>query len=544
MPRSRLGPLAVESKLGDHPSQSSVWRAIHVPLHRAVAVKIFSSPFGGTLETRKAFAEEWNALKQIQHAAIARCYGGGFEDADAYLAYELIEGETLSAQLENRTRISWEVVLEMAESIADALTFLHQRKIVHGALQPDKIMFAGLSPVLIDIRTDRANTPYRTGRPRSAQETAFLAPEVIRNPVDLTPHSDLYALGAILYVAITGRSPIPGDTVEEVSANIPSHRPESPASIVLDCPVWFDKLIMQLLEKKPANRPHGAPAVGLALAEVRRRAMSRAGVAEHASAGFSPLNVTDQKERDEARALLGRKAIEQDDEPEAPSDWHDRPAVLIAGLALLVALVTYLVWPLNEDQLRRRAEALLAEDSRTALSQAKISYLVPLLEKYPNGKHSLWAQEQLDRVEMVQAEHALSVKLKRNLPLKNEGERLFAEAKQFEQFGDSAAALDRYRSMQTLLAGDDRYRAFVHLARRQSALIQAKGVEEDEATGIIQAKLDQADQFQQSGKVIAARQIWYSVIELYGNNDNVAPLVRKAQERLAANGSSASEEPK
>jgi hypothetical protein len=295
---------------------------------------------------------------------------------------------------------------------------------------------------------------------------------------------------------------------------------------------------MQLLEKEPAARPHGAPAVTLALAEVRRRSMSRAGVAEHASAGFSPLNVTDQKQRDEARALLGQEAFAFDDEKlhdETP--WHDRPMILITGLLLLAGLFAYFLWPLNEDQLRRRAEELLAEDSRNSLNQAKVSYLVPLLERYPEGKHSSWAHEQLDRVDMVQAEHALSVKLKRNLPLQNEGERLYAEASEFERFGDTATALDRYRSMETLLADDPQYRPFVNLARRQIARIEYEGVDADEAARIIQAKLDQADQLHDSGKVIAARQIWYSVVELYGNNDNVAPLVGRAQDRLAGNGS-------
>ena len=88
-----------------------------------------------------------------------------------------------------------------------------------------------------------------------------------------------------------------------------------------------DKLVMQLLEKDPAARPHAAPAVQLALAEVRRRSMSRAGVAEHASAGFSPLNVTDQKEREEARILLGHGGF--DDERKSIDDtaWHDKPLV-------------------------------------------------------------------------------------------------------------------------------------------------------------------------------------------------------------------------
>ncbi len=155
MPRSRLGPLAIESKLGDHPSQSSVWRAIHVPLQRAVAVKVFSSPFGATPEARADFAREWERLKQIQHPAIVRCYGGGFEESDAYLAHELIEGETLSSQLDRRTRLPWESVLDIAEPMADALKYLHAQKLVYGCLRPDKIIIAGLSPVLLDVRINR-----------------------------------------------------------------------------------------------------------------------------------------------------------------------------------------------------------------------------------------------------------------------------------------------------------------------------------------------------------------------------------------------------
>ena len=195
--------------------------------------------------------------------------------------------------------------------------------------------------------------------------------------------------------------------------------------------------------------------------------------------------------------------------------------------------MTYILWPLNEDQMRQRAEGLLAEDTRSSLSQAKISYLEPMLLRFPEGQHSDWAREQIDRVEMVQAEHALSVKLKRNLPLKNEGERLYAEASEFERFGDTATALDRYRSMETLLGDDPQYRAFVNLARRQIASIEQSEGETDEASSIIEEKLAQADRLYQAGKAVAARKIWYSVIELYGNNEKVAPLVGRAQDRLS-----------
>ena len=537
MPRSRLGPLAIETKLGDHPSQSSVWRAIHVQLKRAVAVKVFAAPFGGTPEARSAFAAEWEVLKQIQHPAIVRCYGGGFEETDAYLAHELIEGPTLASELERRSRLSWESVLDLAEALTGALESLHEKEIVYGVLQPEKVLFAGLSPVLIDVRVDRANSLYRTSRVVTPREMTFWSPELAGNANAFSVHSDLYSLGATLYTALTGRAVVSGNSVEEVRGNILYEKPQSSASIVMDCPVWLDKLIMQMLEKDPNERPHGAAAVTLALKEVRRRSMSRAGVAEHVSHGFSPLNVNDQKERDEARILLGHGALEVgEDEIVARPEWYDRAIILVLGLIVIASMITYTLWPLNENQMKGRAEELLARENRNALNQAKVSFLVPMLEKYPDGEHVEWVNEQLDRVEMLQAEHVLEVKLKINRPLSNEGERLYAEAYEFEKFGDVATALDRYRSMETLLADDDTYKPFVNLARRQIASIEENGVEQGEAARIIQGKLDQAEESLQNGNSIAARKIWYSIVDLYGNNGNVATLVSKAQKLIADNG--------
>lgn len=125
------------------------------------------------------------------------------------------------------------------------------------------------------------------------------------------------------------------------------------------------------------------------------------------------------------------------------------------------------------------------------------------------------------------------MKIKRNLPLQNEGERLYAEAQQFERFGDTATALDKYKSMETLLADEPRYKPYVGLAKRQVARIRGRTTETGEATRIVQAKLMEADSLFQRGNVVAARDIWYSVIELYGDNADVTPLVKTAQQRLS-----------
>ncbi|TWU04557.1 serine/threonine-protein kinase [Stieleria varia] len=536
MPRSRLGPLAIESKLGDHPSTSSVWRAIHVQLKRAVAVKVFSAPFGGTPEARAQFTSEWEQLKKVQHPALARCYGGGFEDRDAYLAYELVEGETLRTQLDRLTRLSWESVLDMAEPIVDALEYLHGQGIIHGAIVPDKIVFSGLSPVLLDVRVHRFDSPFRSARPPAPSEIALTAPELVANPLTGSVSTDLYSLGAVLYLAVTGRYPIDGDTIEQVRQNLEHQVPASPASIVLDCPIWLDRLIIQMLEKSPPLRPPSASAVRLALAEVRRRAMSRSGVAEHVSSGFSPLRMTNQSEKDEARKLLGRELIDVDATEKksrtSSVDWHEQPWLLILGLALVLGVLVYIAWPPSEAGLRSQAEALIAQDTRSALADAKNKPLRLLLQRFPDGENAAWAQEQIDRIDVILFLHQLKVKIKNRLSITDQGEQLHMQAQEYAANEDYAKALDKYHSMVTVLGDDDEYRVAVNAARFQIGVIERLAAEQTDAAEIIQGKLDEAERLLAENRVIEARKIWYSLVELYGDNSNLAPLIKKAQDKL------------
>lgn len=534
MVRSRIGPLALESKLGDFPSQSSVYRAIHVAQKKAVAVKIFSVAFGGTPDSRLRLTEEWGRLQPLRHPAIARCYGGGFDNNEAYLAYELIDGETLSSLLERRTRLSWEAVLDFGAALCDGLVAAHRREIVHGAIGPDKILLTGVAAVLVDLRADRVQSMFRNPRPATALEMALQAPEFLADPQRFSPACDLYSLAATMYLAITGRPPISGNTPGEVAKNAAEEVPMKPAAVSLDCPVWVSSFLEQALRKDPQERFPDATAFGMALAEARRRSSGLTGVAEHASQGFSPLQVTPQVDKDEARKLLGRELVnlKEPETPSAGSLW-DNTWVLIGVLVFALAGITYLVWPLNERQMRTRAEALIAEGTRSSMHHAKTNFLQPMLKRFPEGESADWAADQIDQIEMQEAENALEAKLKSNLPLRDEGERLYAEARRFERFGDRATALDKYRSMETVLAGDTKYKPFVNLARRQMAAIRAQRDEAGEATRIVQAKLAEAEQWMDRGNPIAARDIWYSVVELYSNHADVAPLVKTAQDRLA-----------
>lgn len=98
MEKSRVGPFLLSERLGDD-AASSVYHAIHDQQRKAVALKLFATPFAaGRPEVGTEFQREWDALKNLRHPNIVRCYGGGFDEMQAYLAYELVRGETLAGR--------------------------------------------------------------------------------------------------------------------------------------------------------------------------------------------------------------------------------------------------------------------------------------------------------------------------------------------------------------------------------------------------------------------------------------------------------------
>ncbi len=74
-----------------------------------------------TPESKRIFAEQIESAKLLRHPGIVRCFGGGFDSQDAYLVFELVDGESLADMLQRRQRLPWEMVLEFGFQLAQAL---------------------------------------------------------------------------------------------------------------------------------------------------------------------------------------------------------------------------------------------------------------------------------------------------------------------------------------------------------------------------------------------------------------------------------------
>ncbi len=560
MDKSKVGPFALEERLGPNRS-GKVFRAVHVQQRKSVALRFLAAPFlHRNAPARDAWSREFTELKQLRHPNIVRCLGGGFEPMHVYLASELIHGESLRELLDRRQRLPWETVVEYALQLCDALEAAHQQGLVHGELAPDKILIDENDQLKIcDFRFDRQlDGDNRPPGERPLEKIAYLAPEQFAGSEAAGAKSDLYAVGCLLFEMLTGQKAFDAATADALIQLHQQQVPTRASSIVLECPVWLDVLIGQLLEKDPLRRPHAAATVVLALRETKRKVADGMGVLEHSVSGLSPLQPAVDKQ--EARRLLGRdpdplattssssrrgsrgssgkssrKAPRRRVGSSQPTPVYERPWFL-AGclLILLTGLGFWLWWPPNPESMLRRADKLMQSDDRYEWAKARRWYLEPLMKRFPDSPYVERARRHIDKLEMDAAERRMRFHARLGREAESEGERLYAEALQYEQFGDPPTAGEKYASLIQLLDEEGPDRPFVHLARRQLERLQQATPATEDRLALVASRLEEADRLVAEGERLEARKIWQSIAQLYGNKPEMSDQVRRAEQGLAA----------
>ncbi|MFB6634868.1 serine/threonine-protein kinase [Streptomyces sp. NPDC056362] len=257
-----------------------VWEAQDETLNRPVAVKVVSLLAGGGSrgdEARARFLREARITARLQHPNIVTIHDlgehGARDSKVPFLVMELVRGEGLDVML-RRGALAPPVAARWGAQICDALSDAHSAGIMHRDIKPSNILIApsGIVKVL-DFGVARAADPYATAD--RLTQTGFIvgtppymAPEQARGFPE--PHSDLYALGCLLFELITGRLPFQApDTVGFLSAHL-TQEPPAPSSVSAGIPPAWDDLVLTLLHKDPAQRYPNAGALAQALRQLDR----------------------------------------------------------------------------------------------------------------------------------------------------------------------------------------------------------------------------------------------------------------------------------
>jgi serine/threonine-protein kinase len=258
-----------------------VWRAHDPRLEREVALKVLPSSAEADEAARKRLLREARMASKLNHPNVCTIYEVGETEGQAFIAMELVEGESLAEKLAGGA-LPPEQVLRYGEQVAEALEHAHSRDVVHRDLKCANVVITaeGRAKVLDfglagRIRADEvaeATTQSLESAELSgkiAGTLPYMAPEQLRGqPID--GRSDLWALGIMLYEMAAGKRPFRGNTGFELSSAILGHpTPPLPETTVGRLPTQLQSIIERCLEKDPDARYQRAGEVRAALETTR-----------------------------------------------------------------------------------------------------------------------------------------------------------------------------------------------------------------------------------------------------------------------------------
>lgn len=258
---------AVECEIG-RGGMGVVYRALDANLGRLVALKVLEGAASKDPKLRDYFLREARAIAQLVHPNIVTLFDAGLEGDSPYLVMELVEGEDLRSRL---TRpISLNDLLSLLSGVASALDYAHARKIVHRDVKPEnvlvnregvgKLMDFGVAWVARENQTQAGRHATIIGTP------VYMAPEQIKGE-GLGGHTDVYALGVMMYECFAGQPPFAPEGALYHHVNTP---PPDPRTFRADIPAELVALVLKCLAKDPAQRPPSARAVADALERFMR----------------------------------------------------------------------------------------------------------------------------------------------------------------------------------------------------------------------------------------------------------------------------------
>ncbi|WP_170991098.1 serine/threonine protein kinase [Herbidospora galbida] len=252
-----VGRYRLDRKLGAG-AMGEVWHGIDTRLNRDVAVKVF--PEHSSVDTRRAarFRAEAQLCGQIQHPGVVVVHDANDDEGRLFFVMEMLDGRDLRAVMDDaRNGLPFDRIIRIGIGLADALAAAHAKKVIHRDIKPANIMLLpGDRPKLLDFGIakvlDAGGATAPIGTP------AYTAPEQNEGRPD--ERSDLYSLGCVLYEMTTGDRPFEGGAMEVLYKHA-TKQPPRPGDFRGDVPSLLEELILDLLAKKPEDRPQSADEV-------------------------------------------------------------------------------------------------------------------------------------------------------------------------------------------------------------------------------------------------------------------------------------------
>lgn len=246
-----------------------VYQAEDTQLGERVALKTIRTEVAGNPRMLARFKTEIQLAKRISHPNVCRIHDLGIDEqspgAGVFLTMELLSGETLAEHLQ-RGRMTLDEVGSIARQIANGLEAAHKARVIHRDLKTRNVILVREDSQVRAVITDFGTAHATTSQGKSATLTTmgeiigtpdYMAPEQLRGEA-ISPATDIYAFGIMLFEMVTGRLPFAGDTPISAAVKRLQEAPPYPSLYAPKLPRNWERAILRCLEPDPAARFQGA----------------------------------------------------------------------------------------------------------------------------------------------------------------------------------------------------------------------------------------------------------------------------------------------
>jgi hypothetical protein len=548
---ARVGDWELERELGSG-GMGTVYLGRHVETGAVAAVKVLPPALAREKGFIARFNREVAALQKLKSPHIVELLDSGEDDGTFYFAMEYVPGETLTDRLEREKRLSWREAIEFGVQVCRALKAAHNCGIIHRDLKPSNLLLHVPEPVpdapdaaqpapivkLTDFGIAQVFATSKLTVTGGILGTAeYMSPEQAQGK-RANKQSDIYSLGAVLYVMVTGRPPFTGKTTLEIVQKHRFAQFDSPKRVVPEIPHWLDEIICKCLAKKPEDRYPDAYVLGLRLQEVPRKVDLKEGrVIASGAAGPDDETMVDgrsEPREDEVGGTLVRDLFQAQMEAERSASRVSRlfdNVWFLLGLLVVVIAGGFLLAKWNQPQaesLFERGESLMARPEGPAWETARRDYFLPLLE-LDEEEWSPRVAPYLRQIELYELKRELLGRDAVGDAPPAGPEAILRQAMQQRKLGRTAEARETLSALTVLLEGDaDRQQ--LHALAVQ-LLEEFSSSEETSGLDYVRRALKRADELYGRGETAEAVRIWRSVQRLYRDDPDAEELIALARKR-------------
>ncbi len=264
----RVGKFELHELIGEG-AMGAVWKAYDSVVRRYVALKLLPSAVGRSTDARDRFLREARAAGALQHPNIVTLYELGEADRQLFIAMELVAGRDLSSLIALREPLALERKLDIVIEVLQGLSYAHERGVIHRDIKPSNVRIASDGSVkIMDFGIARLQSAEVTGSGAIVGTPTYMAPEQITNGA-ITPATDLFAVGCLLYELLSYQKPFEGETVHGVLYQVLTTDPKPLRTMAPSIPAALERVASKAMNKVPEERYETARQMQSALFSIR-----------------------------------------------------------------------------------------------------------------------------------------------------------------------------------------------------------------------------------------------------------------------------------